>query len=84
MGVAEVGEYVKVVMKVSYNRGADLLACLVGARVGIRDCEAGLGRATEIVQGFGVPGTQSTISTAPARTTATSTCPTPSTSSTRA
>ena len=51
-------EYVRVVMKVSYNRGADLLACLVGARVGIRDCEAGLGRATEIVQGFGVPGTQ--------------------------
>ncbi len=49
-------EYVKVVNKVSYNRGADLLACLVGARVGIRDCEAGLGRSAEIVQGFGVPG----------------------------
>ena len=50
-------EYVKVVMKVSYNRGADLLACLVGARVGLRDCEDGLGRATRIAQRLGVPGT---------------------------
>ena len=53
----EFKEYVKVVLKVSYNRGADLLACLVGARVKLRDCEDGLARATEIVQGFGVPGT---------------------------
>jgi D-alanyl-D-alanine carboxypeptidase/D-alanyl-D-alanine-endopeptidase (penicillin-binding protein 4) len=50
-------EYVKVVNKISFNRGADLLACLVGARVGIRDCEAGLARTAEIAQGFGVPGT---------------------------
>jgi D-alanyl-D-alanine carboxypeptidase/D-alanyl-D-alanine-endopeptidase (penicillin-binding protein 4) len=54
----EFSEYVKVVEKVSYNRGADLLACLVGARVGRRDCLDGLGRATEIVRGLGVPGTQ--------------------------
>ena len=47
----------KVVNKISFNRGADLLACLVGARVGIRDCEAGLARTAEIAQGFGVPGT---------------------------
>jgi serine-type D-Ala-D-Ala carboxypeptidase/endopeptidase (penicillin-binding protein 4) len=51
-------QYVKVVLKTSYNRGADVLACLVGARAGLRDCEAGLGRATEIVQRLGVPGLQ--------------------------
>jgi serine-type D-Ala-D-Ala carboxypeptidase/endopeptidase (penicillin-binding protein 4) len=54
----QLSEYVKVVEKVSFNRGADLLACLVGARVGRRDCLDGLGRATEIVRGLDVPGTQ--------------------------
>ena len=49
-------EYVNVVLHTSYNRGADVLACLVGVRVGLRNCEDGLGRATRIVQGLGVPG----------------------------
>jgi serine-type D-Ala-D-Ala carboxypeptidase/endopeptidase (penicillin-binding protein 4) len=51
-------EYVKVVLKISYNRGADVLACLVGVRAGLRNCEDGLGRATRIVQRLGVPGLQ--------------------------
>lgn len=51
-------QYVNVVEHISYNRGADVLACLVGARVGLRDCEDGLGRATRIVQSLGVPGLQ--------------------------
>jgi D-alanyl-D-alanine carboxypeptidase/D-alanyl-D-alanine-endopeptidase (penicillin-binding protein 4) len=51
-------QYVKVVLRTSYNRGADVLACLVGARFGLRDCEAGLARATEIVQRLGVPALQ--------------------------
>lgn len=50
-------QYVKVVNKISYNRGADLLACLVGVRAGIRDCEGGLARSARIVQNLGVPGT---------------------------
>lgn len=50
-------EYVKVVFKVSYNRGADLLACLVGVSAGTRDCEEGLGHATRIARRLGVPGT---------------------------
>jgi serine-type D-Ala-D-Ala carboxypeptidase/endopeptidase (penicillin-binding protein 4) len=54
---AELSEYVKVVLKVSYNRGADLLACLVGANARLRNCADGLARATEIVQRLGVPGT---------------------------
>jgi D-alanyl-D-alanine carboxypeptidase/D-alanyl-D-alanine-endopeptidase (penicillin-binding protein 4) len=48
-------QYVKVVLKVSYNRGADLLACLVGVRAGVRDCQAGLGRAAGVLTGLGVP-----------------------------
>jgi D-alanyl-D-alanine carboxypeptidase/D-alanyl-D-alanine-endopeptidase (penicillin-binding protein 4) len=51
-------EYVNVVEHISYNRGADVLACLVGVRVGLRDCEDGLARATRIVQRLGVPGLQ--------------------------
>jgi len=51
-------QYVKVVLHISYNRGADVLACLVGVRAGLRDCENGLGRATRIVQRLGVPGLQ--------------------------
>jgi D-alanyl-D-alanine carboxypeptidase/D-alanyl-D-alanine-endopeptidase (penicillin-binding protein 4) len=51
-------EYVKVVLKVSYNRGADLLACLTGARVGLRDCDRGLARTARVVAGLGVPPAQ--------------------------
>jgi serine-type D-Ala-D-Ala carboxypeptidase/endopeptidase (penicillin-binding protein 4) len=35
-------EYVKVILKVSYNRGADLMACLLAVRRGSTDCEDGL------------------------------------------
>ena len=35
-------EYMKVVIKVSYNRGADLMACLAAVKRGRPDCEAGL------------------------------------------
>jgi D-alanyl-D-alanine carboxypeptidase/D-alanyl-D-alanine-endopeptidase (penicillin-binding protein 4) len=35
-------EYVKVILKASYSRGADLMLCLVAARLGSRDCEDGL------------------------------------------
>ena len=45
-------------LKTSYNRGADVLACLVGVRAGLRNCENGLARATRIVQRLGVPGLQ--------------------------
>jgi D-alanyl-D-alanine carboxypeptidase/D-alanyl-D-alanine-endopeptidase (penicillin-binding protein 4) len=35
-------EFAKVVLKVSFNRGAHLMTCLVAARSGSRDCEQGL------------------------------------------
>jgi D-alanyl-D-alanine carboxypeptidase/D-alanyl-D-alanine-endopeptidase (penicillin-binding protein 4) len=37
-------EYTKVVLKVSYNRGADLMVCLAAVREGSRDCAAGIAR----------------------------------------
>ena len=51
-------KFVNVVLKVSYNRGADLLACLVGADARLRECEDGLARVTQVVRGMGVPGEQ--------------------------
>ena len=35
-------EYVKVILKVSYNRGADLMVCLAAVKAGSRDCGDGL------------------------------------------
>ncbi|MBV8066469.1 MAG: D-alanyl-D-alanine carboxypeptidase, partial [Candidatus Eremiobacteraeota bacterium] len=35
-------QFVKVILKVSYNRGADLMVCLVAVKSGSRDCADGL------------------------------------------
>jgi serine-type D-Ala-D-Ala carboxypeptidase/endopeptidase (penicillin-binding protein 4) len=35
-------EFTKVILKVSYNRGADLMVCLLAAKLGSRTCEDGL------------------------------------------
>ena len=53
---APFSEYVNVVFKLSYNRGADLMACLVGVAGGTRSCENGLARVTDRVIGLGVRG----------------------------
>jgi D-alanyl-D-alanine carboxypeptidase/D-alanyl-D-alanine-endopeptidase (penicillin-binding protein 4) len=37
-------EYTKVILKVSYNRGADLMVCLAAVATGSRDCAAGIVR----------------------------------------
>jgi serine-type D-Ala-D-Ala carboxypeptidase/endopeptidase (penicillin-binding protein 4) len=47
-------EYVKVVLKVSYNRGAHLLLCLAAVKAGSRDCEAGIGKELELLDRLGV------------------------------
>jgi D-alanyl-D-alanine carboxypeptidase/D-alanyl-D-alanine-endopeptidase (penicillin-binding protein 4) len=39
---APLAQFVKVILNVSYNRGADLMVCLAAARAGRRDCEGGL------------------------------------------
>ncbi len=47
-------EYVKVVLKVSYNRGAQLLGCLVVVENGGRDCTDAAGRIMATVTPLGV------------------------------
>jgi D-alanyl-D-alanine carboxypeptidase/D-alanyl-D-alanine-endopeptidase (penicillin-binding protein 4) len=39
---ATLAAYVKLIMKVSYNRGADLMTCLAAVKTGSTDCEQGL------------------------------------------
>jgi serine-type D-Ala-D-Ala carboxypeptidase/endopeptidase (penicillin-binding protein 4) len=48
-------QYTKVILKVSYNRGADLLLCLAAARLGSRNCEAGLRAELRNNAALGVP-----------------------------
>jgi D-alanyl-D-alanine carboxypeptidase/D-alanyl-D-alanine-endopeptidase (penicillin-binding protein 4) len=47
-------EYTKVILKTSYNRGADLMVCLLAAKAQSSDCIAGLSRELEINTRFGV------------------------------
>jgi D-alanyl-D-alanine carboxypeptidase/D-alanyl-D-alanine-endopeptidase (penicillin-binding protein 4) len=47
-------EYIKVVLKVSYNRGADLLLCIVAAKSGSRDCVTGIGKELDLLARLGV------------------------------
>ena len=47
-------EYVKVILKVSYNRGAHQLLCLVAAARGSRDCDAGLRAELALLHRHGV------------------------------
>lgn len=47
-------EFVKVVLKVSYNRGAHLMLCLAAVKAGSRDCSAGIGKELELLDRLGV------------------------------
>jgi len=49
-------EYAKVILKVSYNRGADLLLCLVAAKSGSRNCETGIGKEVDLLARLGLDG----------------------------
>jgi D-alanyl-D-alanine carboxypeptidase/D-alanyl-D-alanine-endopeptidase (penicillin-binding protein 4) len=42
-------EFIKVILKVSYNRGANLMLCLAAAAAGSTDCNAGIGRELEVI-----------------------------------
>jgi PBP4 family serine-type D-alanyl-D-alanine carboxypeptidase len=50
-------QYVKLIMKVSYNRGADLMTCLAAVKLGSTDCEAGLVAEVKTATGLGVSRT---------------------------
>ncbi|APD47738.1 D-alanyl-D-alanine carboxypeptidase/D-alanyl-D-alanine-endopeptidase [Synechococcus sp. SynAce01] len=47
-------EFVKVVLKISYNRGAALMVCLVAVKAGSLDCPDGLARELEVITALGV------------------------------
>jgi D-alanyl-D-alanine carboxypeptidase/D-alanyl-D-alanine-endopeptidase (penicillin-binding protein 4) len=52
---ATTAERVKVVQKVSYNRGAQLFACLIAVESGSKDCADGLGVILDLLAELGVP-----------------------------
>ena len=52
---ATLAEYVKLIMKVSYNRGADLMTCLAAVATGSTDCEQGLVAEVDTFTELGVP-----------------------------
>ena len=50
----DLAAYIKLIMKVSYNRGADLMACLTAVKVGSTDCDDGLAAEVKTANGLGV------------------------------
>lgn len=51
---ATLAAYIKLIMKVSYNRGADLMTCLSAVKAGSTDCEDGLAAEVKTATGWGV------------------------------
>jgi D-alanyl-D-alanine carboxypeptidase/D-alanyl-D-alanine-endopeptidase (penicillin-binding protein 4) len=51
---ANLAAYIKLIMKVSYNRGADLMSCLAAVKTGSTDCEQGLVAEVTTATGLGV------------------------------
>jgi D-alanyl-D-alanine carboxypeptidase/D-alanyl-D-alanine-endopeptidase (penicillin-binding protein 4) len=51
----DLAAYVKLIMKVSYNRGADLMACLAAVKAGSDDCEKGVAEMVNTAATLGVP-----------------------------
>jgi D-alanyl-D-alanine carboxypeptidase/D-alanyl-D-alanine-endopeptidase (penicillin-binding protein 4) len=47
-------EFVKVILKISYNRGADLMVCLVAVKNGSRSCPDGLAYELQTITALGV------------------------------
>ena len=52
---ADLAEFANLIMKVSYNRGADLMACLSAVKIGSKDCPDGVAEEVKTVTGFGIP-----------------------------
>jgi serine-type D-Ala-D-Ala carboxypeptidase/endopeptidase (penicillin-binding protein 4) len=48
-------QYAKLILKVSYNRGADLMLCLAAAKLGSRNCETGITAEVKTATSLGVP-----------------------------
>lgn len=50
----DLAAYVELIMKVSYNRGADLMACLAAVKAGSDDCEKGVAEMVNTAATLGV------------------------------
>lgn len=50
-------EFIKVILKVSYNRGADLMVCLAAVKAGSRDCGEGLAEVLKVLARNGIAPT---------------------------
>jgi D-alanyl-D-alanine carboxypeptidase/D-alanyl-D-alanine-endopeptidase (penicillin-binding protein 4) len=48
-------QYAKLILKVSYNRGADLMVCLAAVKAGSRNCERGIAAEVRTATSLGVP-----------------------------
>ncbi|MGH2414922.1 MAG: D-alanyl-D-alanine carboxypeptidase, partial [Microcystaceae cyanobacterium] len=47
-------QFTKVILKVSYNRGADLMVCLAAVKAGSRNCPDGIAPTINTITGLGV------------------------------
>jgi D-alanyl-D-alanine carboxypeptidase/D-alanyl-D-alanine-endopeptidase (penicillin-binding protein 4) len=54
---ATLAQYANLIMKVSYNRGADLMACLSAVKVNSTDCTKGIAAEVDTFTGLGVSAT---------------------------
>jgi serine-type D-Ala-D-Ala carboxypeptidase/endopeptidase (penicillin-binding protein 4) len=52
---AELAQYANLILKVSYNRAADLMTCLAAVKSGSTDCEQGLVEEGKTATDLGVP-----------------------------
>lgn len=51
------------ILKVSYNRGADLMACLAAVKTGSTDCLQGVAAEVQTATGLGVPSSNRVVGT---------------------
>lgn len=54
---APLAQFAKLILKVSYNRGADLMTCLAAVKLRSTDCATGLAGEVSTATGLGVPAT---------------------------
>lgn len=52
---ATLGQFAALILKVSYNRGADLMTCLAAVKAGSTDCSQGLVAEVKTAQDLGAP-----------------------------
>ncbi len=52
---ATLAQFANLILKVSYNRGADLMACLTAVNIGSTDCQQGLVAETHLAEQLGAP-----------------------------